>query len=102
MPRPSRWTHGMQVVTILLAGLTLSAQALAAMLSGNDLVKATLVSDVSSVKAGQPFTLGVWLKSTFFSPQSEAISQGTVLFLRGFCLTNFNLTDSNGTAHLNL
>src|SRR5437867_3085239 len=62
MQRRVRLSQGMRVITILLAGLTLAAQAKGAMPSGTDLVKATLVSDVSSVKAGQPFTLGVLLK----------------------------------------
>jgi DsbC/DsbD-like thiol-disulfide interchange protein len=44
---------------LLTAGVS---PAWGAMPSGTDLVKATLVADVSSVKAGQPFTLGVLLK----------------------------------------
>jgi hypothetical protein len=44
---------------------------------------------------------GVSRKTTFFSPQTEVIFRCTVLFLRRFCLTNFNLTDWNGTVHPN-
>jgi len=46
----------------LLIGLIVTAKAVAAPPSGNDLVKARLVADVKSVKAGQPFTLGVLLE----------------------------------------
>ena len=54
----------MRLVAILLIGLTWATPAVAATQSGNDLVKARLVSDVNSVKPGEPFTLGVLLKIT--------------------------------------
>jgi hypothetical protein len=46
--------------------------------------------------------LGVSRKITFFSPQSVIIFRCNVLFLRRLCLTNFNLTDWNGTVLPNL
>src|SRR5690242_77174 len=62
MPRTTRLSQGMRLVAILLIGLTCAANAWAAVPSGDDLVKATLLADVKSVKPGQPFTLAVLLK----------------------------------------
>ena len=48
----------------MAAGALAGRSALAAAPTGNDLVHATLLADVDSVKPGKPFTLGVLLKIT--------------------------------------